>query len=213
VRTPIRVLFLLILGGCALGCLYWSGSKAGWLVALLVGLVALGHSPLPLKWRRLLIYGVLIVGVAGFAFKYAGFFHKERNSVGARFTYWRAGLTVVRHHPWLGTGPGTFQIPFAQLKNPGDEMARLCHNDYLEQASDSGLFGFASYASMILAIVALLYRYSTQKTPIAWLNFAIWLGILGLCLHSLVEFHLYVPALAWPMFFLCGWLMSRYNYR
>jgi O-antigen ligase len=213
VRTRIRVLFLLILGGCGLGCLYWSGSKAGWLVALVVGLVALGHSPLPLKWRRWVIYGVLVLGVAGFAYKYAGFFHKERNSVGARFTYWRAALTVVRQHPLLGTGPGTFQIPFAQLKNPTDEMARLCHNDYLEQASDSGLLGFISYTAMVITFLAILYRYSIQKPPFRWLNFAIWLGIFGLCLHSLVEFHLYVPALAWPMFFLCGWLMSRYNYR
>jgi len=213
VRTSIRVLFLLILGGCGLGCLYWSGSKAGWLVALVVGLVALGHSPLPLKWKRWLIYGVLIVGVAGFAYKYAGFFQKEKNSVGARFTYWRAALITTLHHPWLGTGPGTFQIPYRQLKSPGDEMARLCHDDYLEQATDSGVVGFISYTGMVLAIVVLLYRYSIRKPPLNWLNFAVWLGVFGLCLHSLVEFHLYVPALAWPMFFLCGWLVSRYNYR
>jgi O-antigen ligase len=213
VRNPIRVLFVLIFGGCGLGCLYWSGSKAGWLVALVVGLVALGHSALPLKWRRWLICGVLIVGVAGFAYKYASFFQKQRNSVGARFTYWRAALIVTRHHPWLGTGPGTFQIPFAQIKNRADEMARLCHNDYLEQATDSGIFGFISYTGMIVTFLLLLYRYSIQNTPLNWLNFAVWLGIFGLCLHSLVEFHLYVPALAWPMFFLCGWLMNRYIYR
>jgi hypothetical protein len=213
VRSSIRVLFVLILGGCGLGCLYWSGSKAGWLVALAIGFFALGHSALPLKWKRWLIYGMLIVGVAGFAYKYAGFFQKERNSVGARFTYWRAALIVTSHHPWLGTGPGTFQIPYAQIKRPADEMTRLCHDDYLEQATDSGVFGFISYAGMILALLLLLYRYSIQNTPPNWLNFAVWLGIFGLCLHSLVEFHLYVPALAWPMFFLNGWLMSRYIYR
>jgi O-antigen ligase len=211
VRNSIRVLFVLILGGCGLGCLYWSGSKAGWLVALVVGLAALGHSALPLKWRRWMIYGLLIAGVAGFAVKYASFFHKERNSVGARFAYWRAALMVIDHHPMLGTGPGTFQIPYAQIKRPGDEMARLCHNDYLEQAADSGVFGFLSYTTMILTLLILLYRYILDKKPIDWLNFSIWLGLFGLCLHSLVEFHLYVPALAWPLFFLCGWLMSRNN--
>jgi O-antigen ligase len=166
-----------------------------------------------LKWKRWLIYGVLVLGVAGFVYKYAGFFQKERNSVGARFIYWKAALNVTRHHPWLGTGPGTFQIPFAQLKNPADEMARLCHNDYLEQASDSGVFGFVTYTGMVIVTIMLLYRYSTQNAPFNWLNFAVFIGIIGLCLHSLVEFHLYVPALSWPMFFLFGWLMSRYNYR
>jgi len=211
VRYSIRVLFVLILGGCGLGCLYWSGSKAGWLVALVVGLAALGHSALPLKWRRWLIYGLLIAGVAGFVVKYAGFFQKERNSVGARFAYWRAALLVIDHHPVLGTGPGTFQIPYAQFKRPDDEMAKLCHNDYLEQATDSGIFGFLSYTAMISTLLILLYRYSIEQMPFDWLNFAVWLGVFGLCLHSLVEYHLYVPALAWPLFFLCGWLMSRYS--
>jgi hypothetical protein len=209
VRTSIRVLFVLILGGCGLGCLYWSGSKAGWLVALVVGLVALGHSALPLKWRRWLIYAVLVFGVAGFAIKYASFFHKERNSVGARFAYWRAALVIIDHHPVLGTGPGTFQIPYAQIKSPDDEMAKLCHNDYLEQATDSGIFGFISYSAMILTLLSILYRYSNKTKPFNWSNFSVWLGIFGLCLHGLVEYHLYVPALACPLFFLFGWLMSR----
>jgi O-antigen ligase len=211
VQYSIRILFVLIFGGLGLSCLYWSGSKAGWLVALVVGLVALSHSALPLKWKRWLIYGLLIAGVAGFFVKYAGFFQKERNSVGARFAYWRAALIIIDRHPVLGTGPGTFQIPYAQFKHPDDEMAKLCHNDYLEQATDSGVLGFLIYVSMVLTLLLRLYRYSIQKVPLDWFNLAVWLGIFGLCLHSLVEYHLYVPALAWPLFFLCGWLLSEDN--
>ncbi|HEY3862339.1 MAG TPA: O-antigen ligase family protein [Verrucomicrobiae bacterium] len=211
VRRPMRILFVLILGWCGLACLYWSGSKAGWLVALAIGLAALGHSALPLKWKRWVILGALAVGIAGFVFKYASYFQKERNSVGARFAYWRAALIVIDHHPLLGTGPGTFQIPYAQIKRPGDEMARLCHNDYLEQASDSGVLGFITYTGMVLALLSMLYRYSTGETPINWFNFAVWLGLAGLCLHSIVDFHLYVASLAWPLFFLFGWLMRADN--
>jgi O-antigen ligase len=108
----------------------------------------------------------------------------------------------------FGTGPGTFQIPYEQIKRPKDEMARLVHNDYLEQATDSGILGMVSYTGMILAFLYWLYRYRIKKVPLDWLYFAIWLGLCGLCLHSMVEFHLYIPALAWPMFFLFGWLLS-----
>lgn len=211
VRNSIRVLFVLILGGCGLACLYWTGSRAGWLVALLVGLIALGHSALPLKWKRGVICGVLVLGMAGFAFKNASYFKKERNSVGARFGYWRAALIIIDHHPIFGTGPGTFQIPFNMIKRPNDEMTRLCHNDYLEQATDSGILGLATFTGMIFTLLWILYRYSIQKATLDWLDFAVWLGIFGLCLHGLVDFPFYVASLAWPLFFQCGWLMQRYN--
>jgi O-antigen ligase len=207
VRRPIRIAFVAILGGCGLACLYWSGSKAGWLVALTAGLIALWHSALPRKWKLRLIGAILVVGLLGFAVKYAAFFQKQRNSVGARFIYWRGALQIIAQHPIVGTGPGTFSIPFAQIKPPDAEMARLCHNDYLEQGSDSGVFGLISYATMILTFITLLYRYSTRKHPVDWLPFAVWLGLFSLALHSLVEFHLYIPSLAWPMFFLMGWLL------
>jgi len=208
-RLRVRIAFVVILGGTGLACLYWSGSKAGWLVALTVGLVALGHSAVPLKWKRGLICGLLILGVAGFAVKYASFFHKERNSVGARFAYWRVALLVVKAHPWMGTGPGTFQTPYKHLKRADDEPTKLCHNDYLEQATDSGIPGLVIYSAMILLILSRLYRYSSAEKSFDWMAFAVWLGVFGICLHSLVEFHLYIPALAWTEFFLMGWLASR----
>ena len=209
VRLAGRIAMVLVLGGTGLACLYWSGSKAGWLVALTVGLVALWHSAAPLKWRRGLICGFLVLGLVGFAVKYAGFFQKERNSIGARFAYWRVALMVIKSHPFTGTGPGTFQIPYRELKRPDDEPTKLCHDDYLEQASDSGILGALAYSTMIIVTLSLLYRYSAYKNPLNWEFFSVWLGVLAVCLHSLVEFHLYIPALAWTQFFLLGWLCSR----
>jgi O-antigen ligase len=209
VRLPMRVGMVLILGVVGLACLYWSGSKAGWLVAMAIGLVALGHSALPVTWKRGLISGILVLGLAAFVAKYAGFFQKEHNSVGARFGYWRVALLVVKAHPMMGTGPGTFQIPYRQLKRPDDEPTKLCHDDYLEQATDSGIPGFILYSVMISVILYRLYRYSDRKKPFDWMFFAVWLGVFGVCIHSVAEFHLYIPALAWTMFFLMGMLMGR----
>jgi O-antigen ligase len=209
VRKSVRIVFIVIFGGAGLACLYWSGSKAGWLVALTVGLLALWHSKLSLKWRRTLIFAVLVVGIAGFAIKYAAFFHKERNSVSARFAYWRAALIIVKNHPWIGTGPGTFEISYGKLRRPDDEPTKLCHDDYLQQGCDSGIPGFLLYTGAIIVIMAKLYRYSIPKNLNNWIPFAIYLGVLGVFLHSFVDFHLYIPALAWTQFFLLGWLAQR----
>jgi len=41
------------------------------------------------------------------------------------------------------------------------------------------------------------------------LHFATWLGLLGWSLQSLMEFGLYIPALAWPAFTLIGLLLGN----
>ena len=85
-------------------------------------------------------------------------------------------------------------------------MARLAHNDYLQQASDSGWPAFLFYAAMVGGGLAVSGR-RTLGTG-SWEQFAVWLGVLGWALQSLVEFDLYIPALAWAAFALLGWLIA-----
>src|SRR5438034_10468516 len=125
-----------------LACLYWSGSKSGWLIALVLGLICLLHCPLDRKIRLAIVTAALLFGLAGFFIKFTPYFRHGATSVTARFDYWRAAWQITCAHPVLGTGPGTFSVPYRKLKAPASEMTRLVHNNYLEQASDSGLIGF-----------------------------------------------------------------------
>ena len=218
--APARGLLMLLLAAPGLACLYWSGSKAGWLLMLLLGLIVLLSLPFSKQLKAALIAGVLLAGLAGFFWKHAAFFQKGATSVGARFDYWRAALETAQEHPVLGTGPGTFAIPYAKIKRPESEMARLVHNDYLEQASDSGLVGFVLYGLFIAG--ALVWSSRRAVWPMSapggsqppadevnvCLRFAVWLGVLGWCLHGFVEFGLYIPASAWPAFTFLGWLLG-----
>ena len=117
----------------ALGCLFWSGSKGGWLLMLALGLIALLRLPRSKQIKGALITMVLLAGLAGFFLKYAGFFERGATSVSARFDYWHAALRIVNEHPVFGTGPGTFSIPYQRLRRPDSEPARLVHNDYLSR--------------------------------------------------------------------------------
>src|SRR6476620_379574 len=100
-------------------------------------------------------------------------------------------------------------------------MARLAHNDYLQQASDSGVPGFILYSGFIVGALASSYPRITrlplesnkahvpkQETPRKptrteaegpldsqrqnQLWFSLWLGALGFSLQSLMEFSLYI---------------------
>ncbi|HEY5909715.1 MAG TPA: O-antigen ligase family protein [Verrucomicrobiae bacterium] len=198
-----RIFLVGAVGAPAVACLYWSGSKGGWLLLLALAFVALLRVRFDRRIKVLLVGCVLVAGLGAFGLKYVTFFRKGATSVVARFDYWTAAVRTAVANPLLGTGPGTFAKPYQALKKPESEMARLVHNDYLEQASDSGWVGFAAYTAFIVA--ALVYGYPRVT---GWLPFSIWLGVLGWALQSLIEFGLYLPALAWPAFTFLGLLLA-----
>jgi hypothetical protein len=117
-----------------LGCLYWSGSKGGWLIALGLTAVGLLHLNFSRKIKIALVAGGLALGLAAFFIRYSAYFERGATSVGARFTYWSAAVQTFKENPILGTGPGTFAAAYRKIKPPDAEMAKLTHNDYLEQA-------------------------------------------------------------------------------
>ncbi len=196
-----------VLGGLvatALGCLYWSGSKAGWLIGMAMGVVALVHAKMSRPFKTGVAMVVVCGGLLGFWLAYQGYFQKGATSVSARFDYWNAAWQTMNSRPLLGTGPGTFMHPYKALKAPDAEMSRLVHNDYLQQGSDSGVAGMIAYSAFVFSILGLGYPYASAG---GW-RLGVWLGLLGIAAQSFVEFGLYIPAIAWPTFFLSGWLLG-----
>ena len=249
-------LLLAAVGGGGMACLFWSGSKGGWIIGLTMALIAGGHWILqaqppgpsaqgstpkraalgpssetgsssdllepashpasgsaagwPLRrtvvaWTALGL--VLAFGLGTFYLRYQGYFRKGAASVGARIGYWRAAVSIAREYPVLGSGPGTFGVLYAQLRPEGAEMARLAHNDYLQQASDSGLIGSLLFLALIpLSLVRLGRARGRLGSP---LDLAIWLGLGGWAVQEGLEFGLHIPALAWPAFLLLGLLWGK----
>ena len=203
--TPGARRFLLAVAAfAALGCLCWSGSKGGWLLMLLIGLVATLFLPMKRQFKLILVGTALALGLAGFFVKYSGFFRKGAPSVVARFDYWNGAMQTVRAQPVFGSGPGTFAIAYAKVKRPEWEMARMTHDDYLEQASDSGVMGMVLYTALVAGTLICSIRRGKRD----WVWLSVWLGVLGWALQSLVEFGLYIPAIAWPAFTFMGWLLG-----
>jgi hypothetical protein len=186
--------------------LFWSGSKSGWLIALALGVFWL----LRLDWSRqlkwLVVAVILVGGLTVFGLRFQKYFAKGATSVSARFDYWHAAAQTAIDHPALGTGPGTFQRPYAQLKRPESEMARLVHNDYLEQFSDSGFIGGLLYLAWLGLLLGTLGRLTWKTSD--WVTFAIFAGLLAWFLQGFIEFGLFIPALAWTAFSLAGCLLT-----
>jgi O-antigen ligase len=186
---------------------FWTGSKLGWLIAIALGGVWLFRLKCSAQFKRTALAIVLLIGLGIFAVRFHNYFAAGATSASARLDYWRAAAQTTFTHPVFGTGPGTFQRPYAQLKSPTAEMARLTHNDYLEQFSDSGIAGGIFYAAWIgLSLVVIGRRVWTCDNPMV---FAIFAGLLGWFIQGIGEFGLYIPAPAWTAFTLLGCLFGR----
>ena len=202
VIRAIAIALALFLGGAGF---FWTGSKLGWLIAIAIGSLFLFRLNLPTRLKFAAMGLIIIVGLGIFAVRFQNYFAAGATSVGARFDYWRAAVQTTAGNPLLGTGPGTFQRPYAKIKSPDAEMARLAHNDYLEQFSDSGIPGGIFYAAWIFlalaTVVRRIWKSGNQTT------FAIFAGLLGCFVQGVGEFGLYVPALSWTAFTLLGCLI------
>jgi O-antigen ligase len=214
-KPPIR--FAAIALALFLGCagFFWTGSKLGWLIAIAVGGVCLFRLNWS-RWLKVISLGlIVVVGLGIFAVRFQNYFAAGAHSVGARFEYWHAAAQTTADNPLLGTGPGTFQRPYAKIReematqnpqlNP-PEMARLAHNDYLEQFSDSGIPGGIIYSAWIVLALATISRRVWKSG--SQITFAIFAGLLGWFVQGIGEFSLYIPALAWTAFTLLGCLLS-----
>jgi hypothetical protein len=205
-KPVIRYLALgmtVFLGGAAF---LFTGSKLGWLLALGVAGLYLLRRPGSQRLKILSVSTVLVLGLAVFVIRFHHYLAAGATSVSARFDYWHAAVQTTADHPLTGTGPGTFQRPYGQLKSPTAEMARLTHNDYLEQFSDSGLPGGLAYTAWIALALALAVRRHGRGDA---REFALLVGGLAWFAQGLGEFGLYVPALAWSGFTVLGCLAGE----
>jgi O-antigen ligase len=205
-KPAIRLAAIALTLFLGLAAFYWTGSKLGWLIGIgLAGVFLLRlNGPKPLKLAAVTL--VLVLGLGIFAVRFHNYFSAGATSVGARFDYWHAAVQTTLAKPMFGSGPGTFQRPYAELKSSDSEMARLTHNDFLEQFSDSGIVGGLAYAGWIILALSIAGKMILRRGDT--IGFAIFIGVLAWFAQGFGEFGLYIPAPAWIAFTLLGVLIG-----
>ncbi len=129
----------------------------------------------------------------------------------SRLAIWRGSAALIRRHPWLGTGLGTFPIAYTSVQTAFlGNFVNHAHNDYLELASDLGIpSALVLFASILYVPVRTLRRLREIHRPF---DRAIALGatgaIVALLLHSFADFNLYIPANAMTFCVILGLALS-----
>jgi O-antigen ligase len=188
--------------------LIFSRSRAGIVAAcasLLVMFGLAGISRYHGKMVLLLCAAFMVLGVGLAIWIGPGSIVNRFQSVGQEYTMndqsrlsiWRDALGLIRRHPWLGTGLGTFPIAFTSVQTTFlGQFVNHAHNDYLELSSDLGLpAALGLFVSIFFLLVRAVRTFLFAERN---LDRVLALGCVGsivaMLLHSLTDFNLYIPA-------------------
>ncbi|MCI5125920.1 MAG: hypothetical protein D3925_15975, partial [Candidatus Electrothrix sp. AR5] len=84
----------------------------------------------------------------------------------SRMLIWRDTLQMMYDRPFFGWGPGTFSVAFPAYQTEGFRQlfVNYAHNDYLELAADTGLFGLAAFLGGLLSLYISCLRKLARPT-------------------------------------------------
>jgi O-antigen ligase len=200
--------------------IFLSGSRGG-MAAFVTQMVALGVLMVrrrERKWREPLMLGAVLAMVIIFLIWMGGneltrrlaTFHSEaREEIngGFRLSIDRDCLRMFAKRPLLGWGLGAFPIVYPEFRSFYTTFfVNHAHNDYLQLLVETGLAGF----SIAVWFMVLVFRKAAGKlknwteTATGALTVAALLGVVGILVHSFIDFNLQIPANAALFYVLCA---------
>ena len=76
----------------------------------------------------------------------------DQEAAQERIVAWKAGLKMIKAHPWTGVGLGNFKPLVRQYEEAGDmRVETLAHNTYIEIAAEMGIPGLLLFLGILLA--------------------------------------------------------------
>jgi len=103
-----------------------------------------------------------------------------------RLEMWRAGLRMVREHPWVGVGPGNIPLVYTRYLPPGTKpifgFHDHLHDNFLQFAAERGLPCLAAWLWFMLTLGCHTLRIRRRLSSERWVAdaaFAAWLAFLA----------------------------------
>jgi O-antigen ligase len=128
-------------------------------------------------------------------------------SGGTRFSIAKDGIRMFAHRPVLGWGLGSFPVMYPHFRSfYTNFFVNEAHNDYVQLLAEMGIFGFGTMVWFLVATFRQarrkLTKWTTEVSGAATL--ACTLGVIGILVHSLVDFNLQIPANAALFYVVCS---------
>ncbi len=135
-------------------------------------------------------------------------------SLVTRTEYWRGAWQMVTDHPLTGVGLGAFPAvyPFYGRSSVKNERLEHVHNDYLQLLTDSGLIGGLIGLWFLAELIRVARRqfrhFPQQRSYERALMLGGYVALLGIAVHSFLDFNLQIAANALLFLFVLAMTVS-----
>ncbi len=135
-------------------------------------------------------------------------------SLVTRTEYWRGAWQMVTDHPLTGVGLGAFPAVYPSYGRSSVKNERLehVHNDYLQLLTDGGLIGGLIGLWFFMELIRIARRQFQQlprtRTQDRAVMFGGYVALLGIAVHSFLDFNLQIAANALLFLFVLAMTVS-----
>jgi len=120
-----------------------------------------------------------------------------------RFKYWYAALMMIKEHPFLGQGLGTFMDHFSRFQP--NLYVSYAHNCYLQIWAESGIFSLLSFICFVAVVI---YKAGKRfKKNRDFLLLGVICALFGFLAHSALDTQLYSLQLSFLFWSMMGLVM------
>lgn len=148
-----------------------------------------------LAFAVLLILGAIGVGGPGVFNRLLGTVNAADPTTG-RAHFWNVTLDVIKHHPLIGSGLGSFSVIYTRY-DTGNGLYRLeqAHNDYLQILADAGIIGgLLGLSFLVLLFSKGFARRSTDDKFRRGVATGALAGCFAVLVHSAFDFTLHTTS-------------------
>lgn len=113
-----------------------------------------------------------------------------------RLTYYEDGLKIFKDHWFVGAGGGSWALLYGAYQNYY-YVSTEAHSYLLQTAIESGIFGIGAIIFLLVSVFLIYFKYkksNKRNNNIAFLS-CILSGIIGMFMHSVIDFDFSYPAI------------------
>lgn len=200
----LRAIGLLVFSMFSTAAIMLTFSRGSW-VAMITAFISLFIFGRRNFWRLIPVF-LVIIGMSFFPEIRERLYLTFRAGGDAdRFKYWSAAFEMIRTHPFLGMGLGTFMANFSKyLPNLNISYA---HNCYLQIWAEAGIFALVSFVIFVISFVYLGVRRFLASRD--FLLLGLLTGAMGFLIHTFFDANLYSLQLAYLFWIWVGLIVAR----